>query len=163
MSQLTLINAGSGYKLRLSNEGKLVLSPKPGGNEPCCCAETCVDGVPNCQNFYSTELEYTYTEDTGNLGAFCSFTYIKGQQTITIPSEVRLPTVVVLTGPVNDDLVVNGKVIQEGKFPVQYFGICNGAHEVKYCFKTDSRTFTLATKDNYGFGMNAKIRIRFCR
>lgn len=114
-----------------------------------------------CDAFYSETLTYTYNENTGDLGPYCSFTYVRGQQLFTIPAHIPLPARVVLTGTVNDDLVLNGKVVQKGLFP---FGgnPCNGAHEVNYCFTATSRTFTLATKDNYGSGMSADITIQFC-
>lgn len=160
MAELTVVNG----RLRVAGcGGPLVLSPRPGTDQPCCCQFCeCIDGVlTEGTNFHPQTLTYNYSENTGYLGPVCSFTYIRSEQTITIPNAISLPVVVVLTGGVNDDLVVNGAVIQEGKFP---FGgsPCNGAHDVNYCFVSNSRTFTLATKDNYGAGMGADITIRFC-
>ena len=158
MPALTLVNG----LLRVDGcGGPLVVSDS--AQDPCCCKTCkCVDGVlTQGDTFYDQILTYTYNENTGDLGPYCSFTYIRGEQTITIPNQVPVPVVVVLTGGVNDDLLVNGEVI-DGEHPSP-FGSCNGAHEVNVCFTANSRTFTLATKDNYGFGMNANITIKFCR
>lgn len=162
MALLTVINACCGLRLRRDGcTGPLVLA---GPDDTSCCCKTCecVDGVLiSGDTFYDQVLTYTYLESTGNLGPYCSFTYIRGEQTITIPNQVPVPVVVVLTGSVNDDLLVNGEVI-DGVHPSP-FGSCNGAHAVNVCFTANSRTFTLATKDNYGFGMDANITIKFCR
>lgn len=147
--ELTVING----LLRVAGcGGPLVVSEA----EPCCCPPC------ECSAFYSEELEYKYEEATGDLGPFCSFTYIKGEQTFTIPSSIPLPVTVQLSGDVNDDLVLNGEVVRPNDFPFGGYP-CNGAHTMEYCFTAESRTFTLATKDNYGFGMGANFKIRFCK
>lgn len=131
------------------------------GNCGCCGYCECTNGVlTKGTEFHSQTQTYTYSENTQNLGPYCSFTYIRGEQTITIPGGISLPVVVVLQGSVNDDLLVNGQVI-DGYHP-SGFGSCNGSHAVNVCFTANSRTFTLATKDNYGYGMSADILIRFC-
>jgi hypothetical protein len=129
-------------------DGKLATS--------CCCDPP----VCPCDSAYPY-LRYQYTEATGNLGPFCSFTYIRGEQTFTIPSDIPVPCYVSLQGDVNDDLLVNGAAVDPGKYP---FGgnPCNGSHNLCHVFLSENRSFTLATKDNYGSGMSADIEIRFC-
>lgn len=153
MSTLTLLN---GLLRVASCGGPLVLSPKSGSSDPCCCDPPACP----CTSYYE-ETNYSYTEDTGSLGPFCSFTYIKGEETITIPSYISLPCTVTLSGDINDDLLLNGDVVGDDR-PTG-FGSCNGAGYVCHRFVANSRTFTLATKDNYGFGMSANITVRFCR
>jgi hypothetical protein len=144
MGKLTNVNG----KLR-AYLNKLVLSDE----SPCCCCP--------CSNFHE-EQNYAYNENTGNLGVPCTFNYTRGEETINIPAEIPLPVVVALFGSVNDDLVLDGQVIEPGKYPFQNFP-CNGAHELCYFFTANNRSFTLATRDNFGFGMGAEITIRFCK
>ena len=147
-------------KLLRGDGGPLLVSDS--AQDSCCCVTCeCVNGaLLSGDTFDAQRLTYTYSEGTGYLGPYCSFTYIRGEQTITIPDHIRVPVVVVLTGGVDDDLLVNGEVI-DGVHPTP-FGSCNGAHDVNVCFTANSRTFTLATKDNYGSAMSADITIQFC-
>lgn len=133
-----------------------------GPNNCGCCPLPCENGVSSCTNFYSDQIIYSYE---GSEGGSCASPYISGQQTISIPLSIPLPVVVTLTGGVNDDILINGTVIQSGQFPFTqppFADICNGAHQVQYCFISNEREFTIATQDNYGFGMSADITIRFC-
>lgn len=125
----------------------------------CCCDPPPPPECP-CESVRPS-LRYEYLENTGSLGPFCSFTYIRGEQAFTIPADIPVPCYVSLQGAVNDDLVLDGEVIEPGQYP---FGSnpCNGSHSLCWIFLAQNRTFTLATKDNYGFGMSADIEIRFC-
>ena len=54
-------------------------------------------------------------------------------KTITVPDNFKLPVQVTITGGADDDLVVNGQVINQN----------NAADPVNYTFTCDSRTFTV--------------------
>jgi len=166
MSPLTLLNGG----LRTHN-GALVLSAS--SSSPCCCESPPPPPlVCDCESddYYDEFFLYEFVESPvlGGGGGPCrSPFYIRGEQQFTIPSNIPLPVKIVLDGAcadcgVDDDIVFNGSVIQEGQFP--FSGGCNGAHQFTYCeCYNGTRTITLATRDNFGVGMGAKVYVRFCK
>lgn len=81
-----------------------------------------------------------------------------GEQTITVPDDCALPVCVRVTGGVDDELLIDGEVIQPGQFP---FGACNGAHAVDYSFLLENRSFTVAAGDNHGGGTSYDLEFCF--
>lgn len=85
-----------------------------------------------------------------------------GQVTINIPENAPSPAIINITGSVDDELIVDGQVIEAGQHlggPC-FQGIpecedvcnqCNGAHDVDYTFETSNSSFTVAVGDNHGY------------
>lgn len=149
MAKLTLINN------LLRREGNTLILAN--GEEGCCCGE------PECPcTQYITEQSFSFSENTGNGICQCASAQIYGQQTVTVPTGVSVPRRVVIFGAVNDDFVLDGQVIQENTPEWIYGGCCNGAHEFCYSFTLQSRTFTIAVRDNHGSGTSYNVTIRYC-
>lgn len=118
-----------------------------------------------CDDYYSTTtpLIYNYSDSIlGNPGQQpCEVFRIAGSQNFTIPNSINIPTIMHITGKVNDDLLLNGNVIQNNEFLNGH--PCNSGHIIDHCFTYDGpRTFTVASRDNYGDGINTSVVFRFC-
>jgi hypothetical protein len=94
-----------------------------------------------------------------NWGGYCN-PQIAGEKIITIPNNIALPVYVNIKGFVDDDLVINGDVIEPGKYPYWIFP-CNGAHNVDYTFLCNERSFTVAAADNIGGWVGYNLDIKF--
>jgi hypothetical protein len=86
---------------------------------------------------------------------------LHGVKTITIPSYYELPCTVTITGFVDDDLAIDGSIVQANQFVRPFFSACNPAHNVCYTFAASSRTFTIAAVDNYGINTSYNLTICF--
>lgn len=86
---------------------------------------------------------------------------LHGEKTITIPDKYALPCEVNITGFVDDDLAINGVVVQDKEFIRGDAPFCNPAHNVCYAFTSNSRTFTIAAIDNYGLRTSYNLTICF--
>jgi hypothetical protein len=74
-----------------------------------------------------------------------------GTQTITVPSSFVLPVQVTITGGCDDDLVVNGQVINQNNF----------ADNVNYTFTCETRTFTVSVYNAMAGGTAYDYNISF--
>jgi hypothetical protein len=74
-----------------------------------------------------------------------------GTQTITVPSSFVLPVQVTITGGCDDDLVVNGQVINQN----------NLADSVNYTFTCETRTFTVSVYNAMAGGTAYDYNISF--
>lgn len=83
------------------------------------------------------------------------------QLTIYAPAGCSLPVIVTLTGSVDDDIAIDGVVIQPGEFTNESYTDCNPAHEVDYSFELNASSFTIAVYDNYGVNVSADLTICF--
>jgi hypothetical protein len=106
------------------------------GPDDCPCSVTVEFGIPNA----------------GGGSPVCGDNPIYGEATISRPECIAQEgdVGVRVTGSVDDDLLINGEVIQEGKFP--FGNTCNGAHIVTHQFVLSEPTFTIAVRDNHGGG-----------
>jgi hypothetical protein len=100
-----------------------------------------VDPLTNSTNFglkKANSVSFINVSNTANgcCGAF-------GTQTISIPSRFSLPTIVNITGGVDDDLMVNGQIINGDNL---------AANDVNYTFMCDTRTFTVGGWNAQGPG-----------
>jgi hypothetical protein len=86
-----------------------------------------------------------------------------GLRTIEIPSRLSVPCSVYISGGVDDDLSVDGSVVQAGQYVGGGFNDCNPAHSVCYSFTATSRTFTVAALDNYGGNTGYDLKICFAK
>lgn len=82
--------------------------------------------------------------------------------TVIIPDAYSLPVTIRVCGGVDDDLKINGVLIEPGLYP--YVLACNGAHQIGggagYTTTVNSRTVTLTCVDNYQ--RNAILDLRVC-
>jgi hypothetical protein len=84
-----------------------------------------------------------------------------GLRTIEIPQRFSLPREVHISGVVDDDLSIDGSVVQGGQYVTPFFPQCNPAHLVCYSFTATNRTFTVAAIDNHGGNTSYALRICF--
>lgn len=84
-----------------------------------------------------------------------------GQKTIIIPDKYPLPCEVTISGFIDDDLAVNGSVVQANQFLLPGYSACNPAHNICYTFTASSSTFTIAAIDNYGQNTSYNLTICF--
>ena len=82
-----------------------------------------------------------------------------GQRTIYVPADMTLPVSVSVVGGVDDELLIDGRIIQAGQFP--FSGSCNGAHLLSYTFLLDAPSFEVACGDNFGFAATYSLDIDF--
>lgn len=158
----------------VQQDGKLVVSDGQlsVGGEECCCpqCDICVSALfpgpddnivvlPLCANCcHGDEAANQY-----------------GQKTITVPPECPQPVWITITGSIDDELVINGAVVQQNMFPGpappngcyndgnggQDCSACNGAHEVNYSFEYEGASFDLAVGDNHGSNVYYDLTICF--
>jgi hypothetical protein len=115
--------------------------------ENCGCCGDCVD-----VNFFTSDL----------LGKGCGGAGVQhGLRTIEIPQRFSLPREVHISGVVDDDLSIDGSVVQGGQYVTPLFPQCNPAHLVCYSFTATNRTFTVAAIDNHGGNTSYTLRICF--
>lgn len=153
---LTIVNG----RLRVAEcGGPLVLSPKPGGNEPCCCGECCID-----ESFFISGIS--------KAPGPCPAT-VYGEKTITRPAcSGTGPVRVTFYGSVDDELIINGEITEPEKYP--FTPGCNGAHLIGgppppgsdkpsagYSIVLDTTTFTIAAGDNHGGNTSYNLKICF--
>ena len=102
-----------------------------------------------------TTISYDEQNVPGDTG-HCEQIVLPGStQTIIIPDGYNYVTI---TGSVDDELLIDGVIIQPGEFPFQ--NGCNGAHDVDHSFsKTGS--FTVSCADNHGGRSGYDLRICF--
>jgi len=74
-----------------------------------------------------------------------------GTQTITVPASFALPVQVTITGGCDDDLVVNGQIINQD----------NSAGSVNYTFSCETRTFTVSVYNAVAGGTAYDYNISF--
>lgn len=79
-----------------------------------------------------------------------------GKKIITIPYSIRLPTRVIITGGIDDELIIDGVRVESS------VGQCRPGHSVNYQFISRKRNFTVEAGDNYppnaGYGLNIQFR-----
>jgi len=93
---------------------------------------------------------------------------IYGERVITRPTcSSTGPVTVKITGIVDDDLVINGEIIEPGLYPFDLSLPCNGAHTIGngagYSFTLNADSFTIAVADNFGFVASYNLKICFTR
>jgi len=101
--------------------------------------ELCCNGCEKCVD-KSWPQDYSVPAQT-----------IYGEQTISLPEGVELPTKVTITGVADDDLVVDGEIINENQ----------SAGAVNYTFTLYNSTFTIAGYNYYTGGANYNYKICF--
>ena len=125
---LTMLNG----RIRIDTKSQnLVLSPRPGGSEPCCC-----DDCKIC--FYFNDHDGCRDTTPGN---------IKYVHTIKIPSRFTLPVKVTAVGGVDDVFMLDGDGSVFGQNPAR-FG--TPAHAIDYTWTQTEDEFTVAALDTYG-------------
>jgi hypothetical protein len=95
---------------------------------------------------------------------------VYGERVITRPSCSGTGLVrVKITGTVDDELIVNGEIIEPGQYP--FTPGCNGAHTIGggsgvaggsgYSFVLNASSFTIAAGDNHGGSTSYNLKICF--
>lgn len=86
---------------------------------------------------------------------------------VSIPPEYSMPVKILIRGGVDDDIKINGQLIEQGLYPYLYYQ-CNGAHSIGtanggngYVFMNYSHSFIITIVDNFGgySGMEVDIII----
>jgi len=78
-----------------------------------------------------------------------------GRKIVNIPSKVKLPTKVIITGGIDDELLIDGLRVES------QIGDCTPGHSVYYEFISKKRTFTVEAGDNYGTNSGYNLNISF--
>lgn len=147
MTSLTVIG-GSPPTLRNNGGGTLGIEAN------CCCkkkCKACVDVTVDVAN-----VPYPTQPCPGTLVETCI---------VTIPNEYSLPVKIRISGVVDDDLMVNGQIIEPGLYPYPKEGNCNGGHYIggflggHYDKIVNSRTVTLKILDNHGAFSGANLTV----
>lgn len=134
-SQLTLI----GGKLRVfSAGGPLVLSPKPGGSEPCCCN--------NCKTCFKFKRDRFGNVTPGT---------VEHYQTFTAPDDLTPPYKVHISGGVDDVLLKDGQPWPPGTDPNA------PAYGFDYTWTESNTSFELAAKDTKGGNIRIDVTVCF--
>ena len=85
----------------------------------------------------------------------------------TFSNPIDGPAWVVISGYVNDDLVVDGEVWEPGSDlcnPLGYSTPCNCAHDVTFCKRiAQGASVTVQVQNNYDPGWAIDATICFCR
>lgn len=109
-------------------------------------------GVRHAECPYEQCVTYAHLVGVGASGG----TYF--EETIAVPEGYDT---VVLCGSVDDDIKIDGAVIQDGLFTTAAYPTANPAHSVSYEFTPSGGSFTIAVKDNWGSIAAADLRICF--
>lgn len=160
----------------LVNGSGLVAKSGPVTQYDGCCCEAC----ERCTTFSGLANRYVLP---GTCDAAPYF-----ETTICVPPGCPLPALVTIRGWVDDELIINGAIIEEGEYVIDpshpfclYGGFCdcNVAHCVgsgdwtvggpyfgacdaySYSFEIEERCFTLAIGDNHGVVAEAYLDICF--
>jgi hypothetical protein len=132
--KLTILNG----RLRVDTcGGPLVLSPKPGGSEPCCC------GCKTCFKFKRDRFGSTTPGD------------IDWRQTFTAPIDLTPPYSVNVDGSVDDVLLKDGQPWPPGTDPNA------PAYGFNYTWTENNPSFELAAKDTKGGNIRIDVTVCF--
>lgn len=165
-------------KIILRNGNPIATDLPYGASAELCCQ---CDRCPSC-------VRYDFAEyGLGYKGGLCTADEYNAQ-TICAPASCGLPALVTISGWVDDELVIDGTIIESGVYvwgptdpgcanPPPYGGFCycNGAHCVgsgsptigppcdaySYSFTLTEPCFTIAVADNHGITVEAHLDICF--
>jgi len=142
-----------GGKLVKSKSGKLLLWT-PG----CVCCDQ-EPPVPPCQSFFSNaDIGDPFGPPASN-GQWCG-RWEGPLEQVTIPSKYKLPCRIRITGWVDDDIMIDGKILEEGRYKRGWLDQngneinCNPAHFIgvgdngSWVMEMKSRTFDIKPIDN---------------
>lgn len=136
----------------------------------CMCVDTCCPQGEYCCDGECVEEPcntcgdcVTYVTVTQSVSGSGSCDGLRDNlQTITVPAECPSPVWVRISGSVDDDIAIDGDVVQDGEFQLPpAFTPCNVAHTVDYEFSTTASSFTIETVDNYAGVISADLLICF--
>lgn len=119
------------------------------------------NGLPSCEccEPCCVNLQFSNFFIPGDIGDCNAVPY--GLQTVTLPQCAPKPPLnVTITGSVDDELLINGEIIEPGQYPFRDTG-CNGAHSLNYTFTLSSNSFTVAAGDNHGTSVRYNLTICF--
>lgn len=123
--------------------GPILKSGAIGTEQACCCGgqEDCQRCITIYRKRFQNDTRYCQGEDVYELE-------------VNIPAAYSFPLTVRITGGVDDDLKINGTLIEDNLYPFQNFD-CNGAHCVGggptgYTTTISSSPMTLTLVDQFG-------------
>lgn len=124
----------------------------------------------SCRPQVCVDLSESYPEDDSITTDVCCGRFTSEPVTLTVPPEYDVPCQIRITGYVDDDLLIDGDVIEEGLYPAltdaQYQCVqpvlCNKGHAIGggpgYVMSV-GRTFTVAVRNNLYGGSGYNLRI----
>ena len=86
------------------------------------------NGKPSCECCGGTETYYWYETFTGPTYSRCYGASLKGEQTFTNP--FNMPATITITGYVDDDILINGVIYEEGQWPASGCPLLNFSHNI---------------------------------
>jgi len=135
------------------------------------CANGCF-----CVESQCNELCVTISGGAGENSlspSVCCDRFTTEAQTVTVPAELTLPCRIRITGAVDDDLLIDGSIIEDGLYPTGPWHFCdpqptcNGAHLIgsagsgKWVMEISNRTFDVSCKNNIYGGASYALTICF--